>query len=36
LATVRTQLHSIFVKTGVKRQAALVALLSRVPALQLY
>jgi DNA-binding CsgD family transcriptional regulator len=35
MATVRTQLHSIFVKTGVTRQAELVALLSRVPALQL-
>ena len=35
LATVRTQLHSIFVKTGATRQAELVALLSRVPALQL-
>jgi len=34
MATVRTQLHSIFVKTGVTRQAELVALLSRVPALQ--
>jgi DNA-binding CsgD family transcriptional regulator len=35
MATVRTQLHSIFIKTGVTRQAELVALLSRVPALQL-
>ncbi|HEY6822598.1 MAG TPA: helix-turn-helix transcriptional regulator [Burkholderiales bacterium] len=35
LATVRTQLHSIFSKTGVRRQAELVALLARVPALQL-
>jgi DNA-binding CsgD family transcriptional regulator len=34
MATIRTQLHSIFVKTGVSRQAELVALLSRVPALQ--
>lgn len=34
MATVRTQLHSVFVKTGVTRQAELVALLSRVPALQ--
>ena len=34
MATIRTQLHSIFVKTGVTRQAELVALLSRVPALQ--
>jgi DNA-binding CsgD family transcriptional regulator len=35
VATVRSQLHSIFVKTGVRRQAQLVALLSRVPVLQL-
>jgi DNA-binding CsgD family transcriptional regulator len=35
IATIRTQLHSIFTKTGVKRQAQLVALLSRVPLLQL-
>jgi DNA-binding CsgD family transcriptional regulator len=35
MATVRTQLHSIFVKTGVARQAELVALLSRVPPLRL-
>ncbi|HEX2566973.1 MAG TPA: helix-turn-helix transcriptional regulator [Burkholderiales bacterium] len=35
VATVRTQLHSIFSKTGVRRQAELVALLARVPALQL-
>jgi DNA-binding CsgD family transcriptional regulator len=34
VATVRSQLHSIFSKTGVQRQAQLVALLSRVPALQ--
>ena len=34
VATVRTQLHSIFSKTGVRRQAELVALLARVPALQ--
>jgi DNA-binding CsgD family transcriptional regulator len=34
MATIRSQLHSIFVKTGVTRQAELVALLSRVPALQ--
>jgi DNA-binding CsgD family transcriptional regulator len=34
MATVRTQLHSIFVKTGVARQAELVALLSRVPPLR--
>lgn len=34
MATIRTQLHSIFIKTGVTRQAELVALLSRVPALQ--
>jgi DNA-binding CsgD family transcriptional regulator len=35
IATIRTQLHSIFTKTGVTRQAQLVALLSRVPVLQL-
>jgi DNA-binding CsgD family transcriptional regulator len=35
LATVRSQLHSIFCKTGVQRQAQLVALLSRVPVIQL-
>ena len=35
VATVRSQLHSIFTKTGVRRQAQLVALLSRVPALRL-
>ena len=35
VATVRSQLHSIFVKTGVRRQAQLVALLSKVPALAL-
>jgi len=35
VATVRSQLHSIFVKTGVRRQAQLVALLSRVPVVQL-
>ena len=35
LATIRTQLHSIFTKTGVRRQAQLVALLSKVPVLQL-
>lgn len=35
VATIRSQLHSIFVKTGVRRQAQLVALLSRVPALEL-
>jgi DNA-binding CsgD family transcriptional regulator len=35
VATVRTQLHSIFSKTGVRRQAELVALLARIPALQL-
>jgi DNA-binding CsgD family transcriptional regulator len=34
LATIRSQLHSIFVKTGVHRQAQLVALLSKVPALR--
>ena len=35
IATVRSQMHSIFTKTGVRRQAQLVALLSRVPALQI-
>jgi DNA-binding CsgD family transcriptional regulator len=34
VATVRTQLHSIFSKTGARRQAALVALLSKLPALK--
>ena len=34
VATIRSQLHSIFSKTGVRRQAQLVALLSRVPALR--
>lgn len=33
IATARSQLHSIFAKTGTRRQAALVALLSRIPAL---
>ena len=33
-ATVRSQLHSIFAKTGTHRQAALVALLSKLPALK--
>jgi DNA-binding CsgD family transcriptional regulator len=35
VATIRSQLHSIFVKTGVHRQAELVALLAKVPALEL-
>jgi DNA-binding CsgD family transcriptional regulator len=35
IATIRSQLHSIFSKTGVRRQAQLVALLSKVPALRL-
>lgn len=35
LATIRSQLHSIFVKTGARRQAQLVALLARVPVLQI-
>ena len=35
LATIRSQLHSIFNKTGVRRQAQLVALLARVPMLRL-
>jgi len=34
IATIRSQLHSIFSKTGVRRQGQLVALLSRVPALR--
>ncbi|MBV9362363.1 MAG: hypothetical protein JO292_13315 [Betaproteobacteria bacterium] len=34
IATIRSQLHSIFSKTGVRRQAQLVALLSRVPVLR--
>jgi DNA-binding CsgD family transcriptional regulator len=34
VATIRSQLHNIFAKTGVRRQAELVALLSKVPALQ--
>ena len=34
VATIRSQLHSIFSKTGVRRQAQLVALLSRVPAVR--
>jgi DNA-binding CsgD family transcriptional regulator len=33
VATIRSQLHSIFIKTGVRRQAQLVALLARVPPL---
>ena len=35
VATIRSQLHSIFSKTGVRRQAQLVALLSKVPVLRL-
>ena len=35
LTTIRSQLHSIFSKTGVRRQAQLVALLSKVPVLQI-
>jgi DNA-binding CsgD family transcriptional regulator len=35
VATIRSQLHSIFTKTGVKRQAQLVGLLSKVPLLRL-
>ena len=35
MATIRSQLHSIFSKTGVRRQAQLVALLSKVPVLQI-
>jgi DNA-binding CsgD family transcriptional regulator len=35
MATVRSQLHSIFVKTGTRRQAALAALLARMAALKL-
>ena len=34
VATIRSQLHSIFSKTGVRRQAQLVALLAKVPALR--
>lgn len=34
IATVRSQLHSIFAKTETRRQAALVALLSKLPALK--
>ncbi|HTM60289.1 MAG TPA: hypothetical protein VL199_07995 [Burkholderiales bacterium] len=34
VATIRSQLHSIFSKTGVRRQAQLVALFSRVPVLR--
>ena len=34
VATIRSQLHSIFSKTGVRRQAQLVALLSKVPVLK--
>ena len=34
VATIRSQLHSMFSKTGVRRQAQLVALLSRIPALR--
>ena len=34
IATVRSQLHSIFAKTDTRRQAALVALLSKLPALK--
>ena len=33
VATVRSQLHSMFAKTGARRQAELVALLARVPVL---
>ena len=35
VATIRSQLHSIFTKTGVKRQAQLIGLLSKVPLLRL-
>jgi DNA-binding CsgD family transcriptional regulator len=35
VATIRSQLHSIFTKTGVKRQGQLVAMLSKVPLLRL-
>lgn len=35
MATVRSQLHGIFVKTGTRRQAALAALLARIAALRL-
>jgi len=35
VSTIRSQLRSIFSKTGARRQAQLVALLSRVPTLQI-
>jgi len=35
VATIRSQLHRIFSKTGVRRQAQLVALLLKVPVVQL-
>lgn len=34
VATVRSQLHSIFTKTGARRQAELISLLHKVPALR--
>jgi DNA-binding CsgD family transcriptional regulator len=34
VATVRSQLHNIYVKTGTRRQAELVALLCKLPALK--
>lgn len=34
VATVRSHLHSMFAKTGARRQAELVAVLSRIPALE--
>jgi len=35
VATVRSQLHSMFAKTGARRQAELVALFARIPALEI-
>lgn len=35
VATVRSQLHSMFAKTGARRQAELVALLARVPGIEM-
>ena len=35
VATVRSQLHSMFAKTGARRQAELVALLARIPGIEM-
>jgi len=35
VATVRSQLHSMFAKTGARRQAELVALLARIPGIEI-